>query len=64
MKNTSKKQGEKSFEDLVKIREETKAKVKRERPESISSTTLMNMMGIEVIDHTGDDDEYNESYIG
>jgi len=64
MKNTSRKQGEKSFEELKKISDDTKAMIKRDRPSHISATTLMNMMGIEVIDHTIKDDDYEEKYIG
>lgn len=54
----------KTVEELRKLSEVTTEKVNREKPRKISSTTLMEMMGIEVIDHTvPKTNEYNENYI-
>ena len=47
-----KKQKRKTIEQLEKISKETIAKVKKEKPATITPTTLMNMLGVEVIDHT------------
>jgi hypothetical protein len=46
---------QKSIEELAKIAESTRAKVRMEKPRHIGTTTLMNMMGIEVIDHTNNE---------
>jgi len=45
-----KKRKEKTIEELEKLSKKTIAKVKKEKPATISPKTLMNILGVEVID--------------